>query len=192
MNARDLKTLKNDTVLVSNYFPKYIRHTNRIITGLLRPSSDILKYCIVDPSRIYTKSNVNYLDLVSFDMYENYLYTRNLYIVNNILDPVNTKIYKSFAVVNPDKLVGTINNGLLLRPETLKESLKQVSISYIYDSIYSTSYSEDSLFNAKSITTVVSHLLQEIDNTYKNNIPIEVRKNIVFRELLNVYPSNNF
>lgn len=162
----DLVALSNyytDSTLTSNYYPLYVRKSGETIISLLQPSFDILKYKFTDETTIYTDSNVNYLDKVSYEEYGDYTQTRNLYITNPLIrDPLKTYEFTTFVLVDRNKAIDTISKGILFNNRRVNYTFESFNLSYIYDSLLN----KNSLYKkVKSIDDIVYKIMQYYSNT---------------------------
>jgi len=182
MDINTLDSLYTSQTLPNNYYPIYVRSSGKAVSGVVKPSIDIFKYRVVDEKSLYIKKDVNYLDLVSYNLFKNYSHTRTLYTLNSsILDPFNTKEYTSFAVLEPRKLLTTIQQGILRSTKRINYSLEPVSISYIFSSLVVDDATFEELQSTPSSKLAISIILDEIQNS---TTPIETKRNVVVRGIL--------
>jgi hypothetical protein len=182
MDINTLDSLYTSQTLPNNYYPIYVRSSGKAVSGVVKPSVDIFKYRIVDERTLYIKKDVNYLDLVSYNLYKNYSHTRTLYTLNSsILDPFNTKQYTVFAVLEPRKLLTTIQQGILRTTKRINYSLEPVSISYIFKSLVIDEAPSGGSQTTPSTKLAINIVLSEIQNS---TVPVETKRNVVAKDIL--------
>lgn len=163
MDVTSLTNYFNDASLVSNYYTQYIRNNGAVISTLIPPSFDILKYKFIDETSVYTESNIDYLDKVSYEEYSDYTQTRNLYLVNSLIkDPIKTGEYTNFILVDRNKVLDTISKGVLFTPNRMNVAYDSFNISYIYDSMFNTENWDMIKQKVKSLESIMSNVI----NTY--------------------------
>ncbi len=163
MDLITLSSYYNDSSLTSNYYPIYIRSDGTEITSLLQPSFDILKYKFIDETTIYTENDIMYLDKVSYEQYNDYTQTRNLYIVNSLIkDPIKTYQYSNYVLVDKNKIVDTISKGILFTNKKINYAFPSFNISYLYDSLLTTS--SDIQKKIKTIDEIVIRIMNKFSS----------------------------
>ena len=127
---------KNNELLLSDIYLENVsteyhdQSANIIFYSLFEPSQDILPYSIIARNKFYQIEDVeidlaNYLDYISFKVYKDYNYTPWLIYLNEIPDPVDTKSYKQFALIDKTLLTNFVATSSRIIPERHLEILQE-------------------------------------------------------------------